>query len=170
MTPSISVLMPAKDEGHHIYENLVETARVFDDLGYPLRNHPDRRRKHRQHVRGGPPRRFRGASDPPVQMPEEPWERARPEVGLFGRPGGSDRLPGRRSGSSSWPVQEADSDDGGARGRHRDRLKAAPGVGRELPEAPEIPEHGLCVLPLGTVWPSFARYAIRYQAVSAGTA
>src|SRR3990170_3721098 len=34
--PSISVLMPAKDEGHHIYENLVETARVFEDLGYPF--------------------------------------------------------------------------------------------------------------------------------------
>jgi glycosyltransferase involved in cell wall biosynthesis len=27
--------MPAKDEGHHIYENLVETARVFEELGYP---------------------------------------------------------------------------------------------------------------------------------------
>lgn len=34
-TPSISVLMPAKDEGHHIFENLVETARVFEELGYP---------------------------------------------------------------------------------------------------------------------------------------
>ncbi len=34
--PSISILMPAKDEGHHIYGNLVETARVFEDLGYPF--------------------------------------------------------------------------------------------------------------------------------------